>query len=260
VFWVSLQLFAVVIVVQAHQIHRSSFEMHPLQLMQLVWSNLQKLFLNASIATHATCLIKFTEVILKCIHCNSWNLSGQIYRSYFEMHPLQLMQLVWSNLLKSFWNVSIITHATCLIKFTEVILNCMHCNSCNLSDQIYRSYFEMHPLQLMPLVWSNLQKLFWNASVATAHGHKKQRKVSFWKKNYTRTCRMKAQSISFLKIKKPLLNFEVLKKHLEANIKVYKVCNLHSWSVLTPSTAPKTVILKLRSYVCAQEKEEKHKE
>jgi hypothetical protein len=127
----------------------------------------------------------------------------QIYRSYFEMCPLQLMQLVWPN-------------------FTEVILKCVHYNSCNLSDQIYRSYFEMCPLQLMQLVWSNLQKLFWNASSVATHATclitlmpyrntlelqlhmvtKNHRKVSFWKKHYTRTCRMKAQSISFLKIKR----------------------------------------------------------
>jgi hypothetical protein len=90
------------------------------------------------------------------------------------------------------------------------------------AHQICRSYFEMRPLQLMQLVWSNLQKLFWNASSVATHATclitlmpyrntlelqlhmvtKNHRKVSFWKKHYTRTCRMKAQSISFLKIKR----------------------------------------------------------
>jgi hypothetical protein len=105
VFWVSFYSFSVLPFVVASS------------------SNLQKLFWNVSITTHATCLTKF-------------------YRSYFEMRPLELMQLVWSNLQKLFWNASITTHATCLIKFTEVILKCIiRCNSCNLSDRIYRSYF-----------------------------------------------------------------------------------------------------------------------
>jgi hypothetical protein len=175
--------------------------------MQLVWSNLQKLFSNAS------------SIATPCI------LSDQILQ-------------------KLFWHASITTHATCLIKFTEAILKCIvHYNSCNLSDNT-----------LMP------EEIHW--VVVTAHGHKKQRKVRFWKKHYTTTCRMKAQSISFFMMKKPLLNFEVLWKcTLEANIKVYKVCNLELMiSSNPPSTAPKPVILKLRSYVCAQEKEEKQNE
>jgi hypothetical protein len=122
------------------QINRSCFEMHPLQLVQLVWSNLQKLFWNASITTHATGLIKFTEVTLKMHPLQLMQLVwSNLQKLYFEMHPLQLMQLVWSNLQKLFWNASITTHATCLIKFTEVILKWIHCN------------------------W-----------VATAHGHKKR--------------------------------------------------------------------------------------
>jgi len=151
------------------QIYRSYFEMHPLQThaTRLIKFT-EVIFWNASIATHATHLIKLTEVVLKCIHCNSCNLSDQIYRSYFEMHPLQLMQLVWSNLQKLLWKC---IHCNSCNSSDQIyrsyILKCIHYNSCNSSDQIYRSYFEMHPLQLMQLVWSNLQKLFWNGSIAT---------------------------------------------------------------------------------------------